>query len=61
VRELADLEVGDVLPLDTAVHGDLVLLVGDEERFRCRPGRVGKHLAVQITGVIAEGGGHDAP
>lgn len=49
VYELMNLNIGDVLPLDTYVDGDLTFVVGQKPKFKCRPGLSGKRLAVQIT------------
>ena len=55
VQELLDLAVGDVLQLETGVNEDLPVLIGQREKFYCKPGLCGKRLAVQITGIIAKG------
>lgn len=55
VRELLELEVGDVLPIDTKISDDLSMLIGLREKFKCKPGVVGNKLAVQITQVIGKG------
>lgn len=55
VQELLDLSVGDVLQLETRVNDDLNVMIGHREKFKCKPGLYGKHLAVQITGNIEKG------
>ncbi|ACX53096.1 flagellar motor switch protein FliM [Ammonifex degensii KC4] len=55
VQEFLDLEVGDVLVLDRRFGEDLDVYVGKIKRYRAQPGLLGRHLAVQITG-LAEGG-----
>jgi flagellar motor switch protein FliM len=55
VQELLDLSVGDVLQLETGVNADLNVMIGQREKFSCKPGLSGKRLAVQITGSIAKG------
>lgn len=55
VYELLDLAVGDVLQLETKVDSDLSVIIGSNEKFRCKPGIAGKKLAVQITQIIAKG------
>lgn len=51
VYELMNLMVGDVLPLDSKYDGELTFVVGQNEKFKCRPGLAGKRMAVQITGA----------
>lgn len=55
VQELLDLSLGDVLQLETPVNSDLNVMIGQREKFSCKPGLSGKRLAVQITGSIAKG------
>jgi flagellar motor switch protein FliM len=46
--EFISLEIGETIKLNTRVHDDFTLCVGDRPKYKCRPGRVGAHLAVQI-------------
>ncbi|EGO63158.1 flagellar motor switch protein FliM [Acetonema longum] len=55
VQELLDLSVNDVLQLESWAEGELTLLVGQREKFTCKPGLSGKRLAVQITQKISKG------
>jgi len=55
VREFLDLEVGDVVRLETTFKDEMKVYVSDRLKFYGRPGLVGKHLAVQITRVSGEG------
>lgn len=55
VGDLLELKVGDIIPLDNHIGDELQLRVGPKVKYRGRPGRVGKRLAVQITRVAAEG------
>jgi flagellar motor switch protein FliM len=49
VREVLSLSVGDVVRLPNVRSGDpMTLNVGSRPKFLCRPGVVGKKLAVQI-------------
>ena len=59
VRDLLDLAVGDMIPLDQSVNGSLPIYVGEFMKFRSLPGLHGEHLAVQITDVVKEGGEQD--
>jgi flagellar motor switch protein FliM len=50
--DLMNLQPGDVICLETPVRQELPVWVADAPRFRCRPGTVGRRLAVQISQVI---------
>ncbi|SHI67735.1 flagellar motor switch protein FliM [Propionispora hippei] len=55
VQELLGLTVGDVLQLDTKFEEDLLLRIGQREKFKCKPGLSGSKVAIQITEKIVEG------
>ena len=52
VSEFLDLQVGDVIPLETSVDGDLDVLIGDLPKFHAKPGVKKNKVAVKITEVI---------
>ncbi len=52
VSEFLQLQVGDVLPLNTEVEGDMEIMVGDLHKFYAKPGVRNKKKAVKITQVI---------
>lgn len=52
VSEFLDLQVGDVIPLETSVNDDLEVLVGDLPKFHAKPGVKKNKVAVKITDVI---------
>lgn len=54
VEELLSLQPGDVLQLNSQPNQELVIKVHGIEKFRGRPGTVGRHSAVQITGIVEE-------
>jgi flagellar motor switch protein FliM len=55
VREVLSLRTGDVVRLyNTRVGDPFSLNIGSKPKFLCRPGVVGKKLAVQIVKKIAE-------
>lgn len=54
IRELLNLQVGDVLRLDSSVDGGVRLAVGGKPRFSGSPGLRGSRLVVQITAVIGD-------
>jgi len=53
-RDLLQLQPGDVIPLDRGVDDDLPVNVNGRQKFWCRPGLVGKRMAVSVTGVLTE-------
>lgn len=56
IKELLDLQIGDVVPLERKVDEDLDVYVGDCLKFWAKPGTLNRHLAVQITGMVEKGG-----
>jgi flagellar motor switch protein FliM len=51
-RTLQDLQIGDVLTMDTRINEPTIIYVRDEPKFIGRPGRLGRYNAVQITEYI---------
>ncbi len=51
-EEVLQLQVGDVLVLDTHVQRVLPILIGEHKRFSGHPGTVGHQLAVQIENIL---------
>ena len=56
VRDLLDLEPGDVIPLTQGVQEKLPISIGDSVKFFGTPGLNKEHLAIQVTEVFSEGG-----
>jgi len=52
VNDFLDLQIGDVISLDTSVNGDLEVLVGDLMKFYAKPGVKKNRLSVKITEVV---------
>lgn len=52
--ELLTLEAGETIKLNARVSDDFTLKVGDRAKFKCRPGRTGTHIAVQIGEEIVD-------
>lgn len=52
VRELLELQVRDVIKLDTGVNDELNVMVGSDTKFKGRPGLFGSRISVQITSVL---------
>ena len=51
-KELEELQVGDVLKMNTEIGAPTVLYVNEEPKFLAQPGLVGRKHAVQITQEI---------
>jgi flagellar motor switch protein FliM len=55
IREVLSLQIGDVVRLYNTKIGDPYSLnVGSKKKFLCRPGVIGKKIAVQVIKKIAE-------
>lgn len=55
VGDVLSLSVGDVVKLkDSLISEDMILKVGDQQKFWCRAGQISNKLAVQVTGLIEE-------
>ncbi|MDF2545848.1 MAG: flagellar motor switch protein FliM [Anaerosolibacter sp.] len=54
VNEFLDLQVGDVVQLDTTIDEDMKIYVGNELKYRGKPGTKKKKLAVQIVSVVGK-------
>ena len=55
VREVLSLQAGDVIRMNNTRIGDPYSLnIGNKPKFLCRPGVVGRKLAVQITEKLAD-------
>ncbi len=56
VSDFVNLQVGDILTLDTFTTSDLDVIVGGKSRFRAKPGISRGKNAVQITSLIESEG-----
>ena len=54
VNDFANIQVGDVIRLDTKVEDELSVYVGNIRKFTALPGSTGDKYAVRITSVIRE-------
>ncbi len=54
VKELLELSVGDVIPLERRLNEDFEVIIGEKTKFRGQPGVVGNRLALKITEVVRE-------
>lgn len=55
VQEMLDLSVGDVIKLDSRTTDEMSLIIGQHEKFKCKPGSFNNRIAVQISHSVAEG------
>jgi len=54
LKNLLNLQKGDIIKLRARVSDDFTLKVGERKKFKCRPGTLGKRIAVQIGEKIEE-------
>lgn len=54
VRDLLNLNVGDVIKLETRITDELIVLLDGKPRFAARPGRVDTKKAVRITRQLSD-------
>ncbi len=54
VADFSQLQVGDIVRLDTKVDDELDVFVGDIKKFSALPGASGKDYAVRVTQIIRE-------
>lgn len=55
VKDVLGLGKGDIIKLErNKVDDDMVLKIGNRNKFNARPGVVGNHMSVQITGKAEE-------
>jgi flagellar motor switch protein FliM len=54
LHEVARLQVGDIIQLDTNPEEPISVEVGGISRFDAKPGRRGEQSAVQLTGIVRD-------
>lgn len=54
VQELLNLEIDDVLVLDSKIDKPFKVIIGDKERFDATVGREGEKLVIRIENVISD-------
>ena len=52
LSEIANLQVGDVIALDSNHDEPISVKVGGKPRFRAKPGRKGEQSSVQLVSVM---------
>ncbi|MGE5371350.1 MAG: flagellar motor switch protein FliM [Solirubrobacterales bacterium] len=55
VKDLLELNVGDVVPLERGINDDLEVIIGHQTKYLVRPGISSNRMSVQIVKVIEEG------
>jgi len=55
VNDFLNLQVGDIIRLDSKVDNELSIYVGNIKKFTALPGSSQEHNAVRVTSVIREG------
>lgn len=55
VSDFLDLQIGDVIQLDTLISDDVKIYIGDSMKFSGKPGTKKKNVAIQISNVIKKG------
>jgi len=55
VGDFLNLQPGDVIQLDTKIHEDIKVIIGNHRKFFAKPGVKKKKVAVKITSFIEEG------
>ena len=54
VKEFVEMQVGDIIPLDSYITSDLRIMIGNLLKFYAKPGTNRGKNAIQITQLIAE-------
>lgn len=55
VKELLELHVGDVIPLERNIKNDLEVVIGQRTKFLGKPGVYENRMSVQISYILEEG------
>ncbi|MBD5550747.1 MAG: flagellar motor switch protein FliM [Lachnospiraceae bacterium] len=54
VSDFTNLQLGDIIRLDSEINGDLIVYVGNIKKFTAVPGSSKEKYAVQVTSVLGE-------
>lgn len=54
LNDVYALQVGDVIKLDELKDANIDVRVGNQIRFKARPGTMNGHMAVELTGVLTD-------
>ena len=52
IRELLDVQIGDVIRLDAVESDEVAVQVGVSKKFLAYPGKIGNQRAIKITHVL---------
>ncbi|HZK42824.1 MAG TPA: flagellar motor switch protein FliM [Syntrophomonadaceae bacterium] len=55
VKDLLELSVGDVVPLNKNINEELEVVIGQSTKFLGKPGVFGKKYSVQVSQILKEG------
>ena len=55
IQDFLQLQLGDVIQLDSAIDQPLLVKIGDKPKFTGQPGKMNKKLAVQIIDHLSRG------
>ncbi len=55
VKDFLELQIGDVIPLNTAVDSELPIFIGSSMKFKGKPGLKKNKVAIKITDVLKKG------
>lgn len=59
VRELLDLNVGDVVQLDHHIKNDLEVIIGQRAKFLGKPGILDNKISIQVSQIVEGGNGNE--
>lgn len=55
VKELLELNVGDVVQLDRSIKNDLEVVIGQRAKFLGKPGVLENRMSIQVSHIVEEG------
>lgn len=56
IKEIIDLRIGDVLPLDNRIDGNIKIMIGDSLKFHAKPGVYNNKYALRVTDTLNKEG-----
>lgn len=59
VKDLIELSMGDVIPLERTINDELEVVIGQRTKFLGKPGVFGKRVSIQVSQVIKEEGEYE--
>jgi len=55
VKELLELNIGDVVQLDRSIKKDLEVVIGQRAKFLGKPGVLENRMSIQVSHIVEEG------